>query len=238
MKNKISLLLMLFVSANFLFAQQSRNGISYQALILETNVEELPGVNNVQSPLVNTQICLAFTILDAFGNEEYKEYVVTTIDSFGMVNEIIGTGQQVSFNGWNDIVWTADSKSLMVELDKTGSCTGFELISNEVLTAVPFALYSPGSGVQGIDGKSAYEIWLDLGNTGTEQEFIDSLIGDDGDAGDAGDVGDSAYEVWLALGNTGTEQDFIDSLKGADGEDGDDFAFELLIGIFFLAAYS
>lgn len=231
MKNKNSLLLILFASANFLFAQQSRNGISYQALILDTNVEELPGVNNVQSPLVNTQICLAFTILDAFGNEEYKEYVVTTTDLFGMVNEVIGTGQQVSFNGWNDIAWTSDSKSLMVELDKTGSCTGFELISNEVLTAVPFALYSPGSGVQGIDGKSAYEIWLDLGNTGSEQDFIDSLIGDDGDPGDPGDDGDSAYEVWLALGNTGTEQDFIDSLKGADGEDGDDFAFELPDGV-------
>lgn len=231
MKNKNSLLLILFVSANFLFAQQSRNGISYQALILDTNVEELPGVNNVQSPLVNTQICLAFTILDALGNEEYKEYVVTTTDLFGMVNEVIGTGQQVSFNGWNDIAWTSDSKSLMVELDKTGSCTGFELISNEVLTAVPFALYSPGSGVQGIDGKSAYEIWLDLGNTGSEQDFIDSLIGDDGDPGDTGDDGDSAYVVWLALGNTGTEQDFIDSLKGADGEDGDDFAFELPDGV-------
>jgi len=231
MKNKISLFLILFASASYLFAQQSRNGISYQALILDTNVEELPGVNNVQSPLVNTQICLAFTILDAFGNEEYKEYVVTTTDLFGMVNEVIGTGQQVSFNGWNDIAWTSDSKSLMVELDKTGSCTGFELISNEVLTAVPFALYSPGSGVQGIDGKSAYEIWLDLGNTGTEQDFIDSLIGDDGDPGDPGDDGDSAYEVWLALGNTGTEQDFIDSLKGADGEDGDDFAFELPDGV-------
>ena len=231
MKNKNSLFLILFASASFLFAQQSRNGISYQALILDTNVEELPGVNNVQSPLVNTQICLAFTILDALGNEEYKEYVVTTTDLFGMVNEVIGTGQQVSFNGWNDIAWTSDSKSLMVELDKTGSCTGFELISSEVLTAVPFALYSPGSGVQGIDGKSAYEIWLDLGNTGSEQDFIDSLIGDDGDPGDPGDDGDSAYEVWLALGNTGTEQDFIDSLKGADGEDGDDFAFELPDGV-------
>ena len=231
MKNIISLLFILFVSANFLFAQQSRNGISYQALILDTNVEELPGVNNTQSPLVNTQICLAFTILDALGNEEYKEYVVTTTDLFGMVNVVIGTGQQVSFNGWNDIAWTSDSKSLVVELDKTGSCTGFELISNEVLTAVPFALYSPGSGVQGIDGKSAYEIWLDLGNTGSEQDFIDSLIGDDGDPGDPGDDGDSAYEVWLALGNTGTEQDFIDSLKGADGDDGDDFAFELPDGV-------
>ena len=193
MKNKVSLLLMFFMLSNFLFAQENRNGISYQALILDTNVEELPGVNNVQSPLVNTQICLAFTILDALGNEEYKEYVVTTTDLFGMVNVVIGTGQQVSFNRWNDIAWTSDSKSLVVELDKTGSCTAFELISNEKLTAVPFALYSPGSGVQGIDGKSAYEIWLDLGNTGTEQDFIDSLKGADGEDGEDGE--DFAFEL-------------------------------------------
>ena len=196
MKNKVSLLLIFFMLSNFLFAQENRNGISYQALILDTNVEELPGVNNVQLPLVNTQICLAFTILDALGNEEYKEYVVTTTDLFGMVNVVIGTGQQVSFNGWNDIAWTSDSKSLMVELDKTGSCTAFELISNEKLTAVPFALYSPGSGVQGIDGKSAYEIWLDLGNTGTEQDFIDSLKGADGkDGKDGKDGEDFAFEL-------------------------------------------
>ena len=29
--------------------------------------------------------------------------------------------------------------------------------------------------VRGIDGKSAYEIWLEQGNTGTEQDFLDSL---------------------------------------------------------------
>ena len=29
--------------------------------------------------------------------------------------------------------------------------------------------------LQGVDGKSAYEIWLLLGNEGTEQDFIDSL---------------------------------------------------------------
>ena len=29
----------------------------------------------------------------------------------------------------------------------------------------------------GTDGKSAYQTWLDLGNEGTEQDFIDSLGG-------------------------------------------------------------
>lgn len=32
-------------------------------------------------------------------------------------------------------------------------------------------------GERGVDGKSAYEIWLEQGNTGTEQEFLDSLKG-------------------------------------------------------------
>jgi hypothetical protein len=45
----------------------------------------------------------------------------------------------------------------------------------------------PGvDGVIGVDGKSAYEIWLDEGNTGTEQDFLDSLVGDDGAQGPPG----------------------------------------------------
>lgn len=31
------------------------------------------------------------------------------------------------------------------------------------------------TGPKGADGKSAYQSWLDLGNTGTERQFIDSL---------------------------------------------------------------
>lgn len=33
-------------------------------------------------------------------------------------------------------------------------------------------------GPPGAEGKSAYQIWLELGNVGTEQDFIDSLKGD------------------------------------------------------------
>lgn len=41
-------------------------------------------------------------------------------------------------------------------------------------------------GVIGVDGKSAYEIWLDEGNVGTEQDFLDSLVGADGAQGPPG----------------------------------------------------
>ena len=38
-------------------------------------------------------------------------------------------------------------------------------------------------GPQGPDGKSAYQIWLDNGNTGTEQDFLNSLVGPEGAGG-------------------------------------------------------
>lgn len=37
-----------------------------------------------------------------------------------------------------------------------------------------------GGGGAGADGASAYQIWIDAGNVGTEQDFLDSLVGADG----------------------------------------------------------
>ena len=52
-----------------------------------------------------------------------------------------------------------------------------------------------GTGARGKEGKSAYESWLDLGNEGTEQEFLASLKGDKGDKGDTGEPGSSFLPV-------------------------------------------
>ncbi|GAA4652539.1 hypothetical protein GCM10023116_48230 [Kistimonas scapharcae] len=82
------------------------------------------------------------------------------------------------------------------------------------------AFYRTGKGLDGTDGLSAYQVWLNNGGSGTEQDFIDSLKGVPGDKGDTGDIGDSAYQVWLDAGNSGTEADFIDSLKGDPGDKG------------------
>ena len=45
------------------------------------------------------------------------------------------------------------------------------------------------TGPQGSDGQSAYEIWLTLGNTGTESDFIASLTGPTGAQGPQGPAG-------------------------------------------------
>lgn len=36
------------------------------------------------------------------------------------------------------------------------------------------------------DGDSAYDVWINNGNTGTEQDFLDSLVGEDGPYGLSG----------------------------------------------------
>lgn len=220
------LLLFTFLLSALSFGQD-RNGISYQALIINPNVEQLPGQDNDHSPLTNTDICLQFHIINSSGNYEYSESQSVTTDAYGMVNLVIGTGTPIGAITWDAVAWSAEAKSLKVDLDITGACTSFTELSNQQLTSVPFALYSPASntpgpkgdpGDPGADGDSAYQVWLDEGNTGTEQDFLDALKGTDGTPGADGD---SAYQVWLDEGNTGTEQEFLDSLKGADGNPGE-----------------
>ena len=66
------------------------------------------------------------------------------------------------------------------------------LVSNNQATNVSITasqgLQGPAgtNGSIGVDGKSAYEIWLEEGNTGTEQDFLDSLVGEDGAQGPPG----------------------------------------------------
>ena len=61
------------------------------------------------------------------------------------------------------------------------------------------------------DGKSAYQLWLEMGNTGTVEDFLESLIGE---------PGKSAYEIWLSCGNEGTVLDFINAIHGEKGDRG------------------
>lgn len=91
-------------------------------------------------------------------------------------------------------------------------------------------------GINGLDGISAYQQWLKAGNTGTPEDFINSLIGNPGANGINGTngldgvngkdglsaTGKSAYQEWITAGNTGTPQDFLNSLIGKAGLNGVD----------------
>ena len=61
-------------------------------------------------------------------------------------------------------------------------------------------LLEGSDGIDGINGKSAYQVAVDNGFVGTEAQWLDSLIGN------------SAYEEWVANGGVGTFQDFLDEI--------------------------
>ena len=62
----------------------------------------------------------------------------------------------------------------------------------------------PPIKLEGAPGKSAYELWLESGNSGTREDFLKSLKGQDGRNGDDGLPGkdasaEGAYEMLLGL---------------------------------------
>ena len=87
----------------------------------------------------------------------------------------------------------------------------------------------------GADGQSAYELWLSLGNEGTEEDFLASLVGPQGEPGEQGEQGEAGAGVaqveiindslWLTLTtgeiqNAGRVVPALDSLMGSAGATG------------------
>lgn len=75
--------------------------------------------------------------------------------------------------------------------------TGFNLPPIEVKGTFTF----PPIRIEGQNGKSAYELWLEAGNTGTREDFLNSLKGTNGSPGLPGKDAtvDGAYEMLLGL---------------------------------------
>jgi hypothetical protein len=145
----------------------AQNGISYQAVLLNPNGEQLPGADNSKIPLVNSSICLRFSIAASLGGTpEYQETITTRTDAFGMVNVTIGTGNPTPGSpSFSTISWGSGPKHLKVELDLTGLCTSFITVSDQPFTSVPFALYALNSGSGG--GSSTTTLTGDVSGTGT-----------------------------------------------------------------------
>jgi hypothetical protein len=172
---KIVVTFLLFIS--FIGYSQT-NGITYQAVILNPSGDQLPGVNNTNAPLANKYICLKFSIIDQNSQFEYIETVQTTTDEFGMVNLIIGTGDQIGgyASSFSTILWNANPKSLKVDLSTTGVCSYYTEISIQPFTAVPFALFAATAGTPGTPGPAG-------------PQGIQGVAGPTGATGPAGAVG-------------------------------------------------
>ena len=121
-----------------MFAQTE--GMSYQAVILNPNTQELPGVNASGNILPNKAITIRFTITNQSGTTIFQEIQSTTTDSYGMVNLFIGEGNQISNGSFIDIEWDGTPKDLKVDIDFEGG-NNFTSLSAQKLTFIPYAFY-------------------------------------------------------------------------------------------------
>jgi hypothetical protein len=154
---------------------QTSLGVNYQAVIR----------NSAGEIVADQQIGLQLSILQgsATGAAVYSETFTPTTNEFGLINVIIGHGSPKS-GKYTSIDWSSANYYLKVDLDIDGSTNYTEMGTTQLLS-VPYANYA----FSGNDGKSAYQIWLELGNTGTEQDFFNSLTGPKGDKGENGAQG-------------------------------------------------
>ncbi|MEE9407352.1 MAG: hypothetical protein V3V28_04670, partial [Polaribacter sp.] len=135
-------------------------------------------------------------------------------------NTITGKG----FHYWTGVKWEKMS-NIQEVINLISAVPDDQQLTSLSLNGNILSVTLEDGGTRSVDlspvaGISAYQQWLDAGNTGSEADFLTSLKGADGTNGTNGVDGKSAYQAWLDAGNTGTEADFLNGLKGADGTNG------------------
>ncbi|PHR69593.1 MAG: hypothetical protein COA67_09265 [Lutibacter sp.] len=133
---KIYFLIVFFLSTT---VYSQTDGLSYQAVILNPETIELPGVDISGNIYPNKAIVIRFTIINDNGSNDYQETQATTTDSFGMINLFIGEGNPTG-NSFNEIEWDGTPKNLKVEIDLSGGGV-FTALGEQKLTFTPFAFH-------------------------------------------------------------------------------------------------
>jgi len=148
--------------------------------------------------------------------------------------QIAGTGALIGYRG--DVITSSDrpgdlldrGQNIMYAVAEREYVIGFDPCAVVVASITP-----GGDNVPGPAGASAYEIAVENGFVGTEQEWLDSLVGPAGDDGTAatiavGTVTTGAPGSAVTVANSGTPTaavlDFSipEGDAGADGTDGTD----------------
>ncbi|MCX6194281.1 MAG: hypothetical protein NTX34_07350 [Cytophagales bacterium] len=129
----------------------AQKGISYQAVILDPNKIEIPGQDITGQPFVNGDVWVKFSIFSGT-TAQFEEIQKTKTDAYGLVNLVIGSASQSSFNS---LVWDANQKTLQVFVSFNQGST-YTKVSDQKLLYVPYSLYSEASfkllGILGVSG--------------------------------------------------------------------------------------
>lgn len=140
-------------------------------------------------------------------------------DGVGIADTKIENGKlYVKYTNGNDYVELGQVKG---ENGKDGNTPTIEISSDGywVIGGIKTQVKAVGKdGANGDDGKSAYQIWLDNGHEGSEEDFLNWLKGDQGQQGQQGQQGKSAYEIFKEYypDYTGSEMEWITAVASGD----------------------
>jgi hypothetical protein len=165
MKKLLSILLLL--TAVLKLSGQS-HGITYQAVIIDKDAQEIPGVDITGNYLPTQPLTIRFTIQDENEVIEYQELQSTVTDKYGIINLTIGLGTTtVSSPGiFTGIDWNGMPKDLKVEISIGESGSDFTELSFQTLYFVPYAFHRniTATGTMIIDGASTLNSSLEVAN--------------------------------------------------------------------------
>jgi hypothetical protein len=121
---------------------------------------------------ISNSVHLVKEIVDAPPTvDEAKENVIYMVKDDTVTSGDVYKEYQL-ING--EVVQTGDTS-----IDLSGYAKE-DYVDEKVEHAFDYLTEEQKAQLKGEDGKSAYQSWLDEGNTGTEQDFLDSLKGEDG----------------------------------------------------------
>lgn len=136
-------------------------GISYQAVIISADAQQIPGYDIEGDYLPNYQLMVRFTILDAAETVDYQEEHQTTTDAYGIINLIIGQGLQTtnSPKAFNKIDWDGNPKYLKVDISLDVNTIFYTDFSFQELNFIPYAYHKniTATGSLTVDGSSSVQ---------------------------------------------------------------------------------
>lgn len=199
--------LTLIVTFFYHISYSQTDGITYQAVIIDNNPQEIPGVDIPSNNLPNTELQVRFTIIDDTGSLEYQETQNTTTDPYGMINLVIGKGTPVT-GAFDEIYWN-NSKFLRVEIDLNNG-DGLVEFSYQELTYIPYVRHREiiATSTLDVDGDTNLNSNFTVNNQSptylTGDLTVDGLVAFDGPL-EVG--GDTHLYADLTVEGTATFQD-------------------------------
>jgi len=136
------------------------HGISYQAIIIDSEELELPGVDLEGAYMPEQPLTLRFSILDENGGLVYQEEQYTETDRFGMINLTIGDGELSAASPvvFTEIDWDGSPMNLLVEISIGETAGEFTEFSEQALLFVPYAFHRniTATGTLSVDGETSF----------------------------------------------------------------------------------